>query len=52
MSKTNLRSLIGCLNYLDLSSRPDIFFAANALSSFVENTGEVIGKQPSVFLDT
>ena len=41
MGKTNFRSLIGCLNYLALSSRPDIFFAANALSSFVENPGEV-----------
>ena len=41
MSKTNLRSLIGGLNYLALSSRPDICFAANALSSFVENPGEV-----------
>ena len=38
MSKTNFRSLIGCLA---LSSRPDICFAANALSSFVENPGEV-----------
>ena len=33
MSKTNFRSFIGCLNYLALSSRPDICFAANALSS-------------------
>ena len=41
MSKTNFRSLIGCLNYLALSSKPDICFAANALSSFVENPGEV-----------
>ena len=41
MSKTNFRSLIGCLNYLALSSRPDICFAANALSSFLENPGEV-----------
>ena len=41
MSKTNFRSLIGCLNYLALSSRPDICFAANALSPFVENPGEV-----------
>ena len=41
MSKTNYRSLIGCLNYLALSSRPDICFASNALSSFVENPGEV-----------
>ena len=41
MSKTNFRSLIGCLNYLALLNRPDICFAANALSSFVENPGEV-----------
>ena len=41
MSKTNFRSLIGCLNYLSLSSRPDICFSANALSSFVEIPGEV-----------
>ena len=41
MSKTNFRSLIACLNYLALSSRPDIYFVANALSSFVENPGEV-----------
>ena len=37
MSKTNFRSLIGCLNYLALSSRPDICFAANALRLLVEN---------------
>ena len=41
MSKSNFRSLIGCFNYLALSSRPDICFAVNALSSFVENPGEV-----------
>ena len=41
MSKANFRSLIGCLNYLTLSSRPDICFAANALISIVENPGEV-----------
>ena len=41
MSKTNFRSLIGCLIYLALSSRPDICFAANALKSFVQNPGEV-----------
>ena len=41
MSKTNFRSLIGCLNYLALPSRLDTCFAANALSSFVENPGEV-----------
>ena len=41
MIKTNFRSLIVCLNFLALSSRPDICFAAHALSSFVENPGEV-----------
>ena len=41
MSKTNFRNLIGCLNYSSLSSRPDICFAAIALSSCVENSGEV-----------
>ena len=41
MSKTNFRSLIGCLNCLALSSRPDICFAAKALSLFVDNPGEV-----------
>ena len=41
MSKTNFRSLKCSLNYLALSSRPDICFAANALSSFVENPEEV-----------
>ena len=30
------RGLVGCLNYLALSSRPDICFAANLLSFFVE----------------
>ena len=44
MSKTNFRSLIGCLNYLVLSSRPDICFAANTLISFVENPGKVHSK--------
>ena len=41
MSETNFRSLIGCLNYLALSNRPDNCFAANALRSFVKNSGEV-----------
>ena len=41
MRKTDFRDLIGCLNYLALSSVPDICFAANALSAFVENPGEV-----------
>ena len=34
------RNLVGCLNYLSCSSRPDIAFAANFFSSFVENPGE------------
>ena len=41
VSKTKFRNLKGCLNYLALSSRPDICFAAKALSWFVENPGEV-----------
>ena len=52
LSKINFRSLIGCLNYLALSSRSHICSAANALSSFVEIAKKFIGKQPSVFLDT
>ena len=40
-TKSNFRSLIGCLNYLALSSRIDTCFAADALSSFVENPEEV-----------
>ena len=52
MSKTNFRRLIGCLNFLVLSSRPDICFAAIALSSFDKIPENFIGKQPSVFSDT
>ena len=33
------------LNYLALSSRPDICFAANALSSFVQNPGQIHWKR-------
>ena len=36
----NYRGLVGYLNFLVLSSTPDICFAANLLSSFVENPGE------------
>ena len=36
----DFRNLVGCLNYLACSSRPDIAFAANFLISFVENPGE------------
>ena len=40
MKKCDYRGPVGCLNYLALSSRPDICFAANLLSSFVESPGE------------
>ena len=40
MKKFDYRNLVGCLNYLACSSRPDISFAANFLNSFVENPGE------------
>ena len=40
MKNFDFRNLVGCLNYLAGSSRPDIAFAANFLSSFVENPGE------------
>ena len=40
MKKCDYRGPVGCLNYRALSSRPDICFAANLLSSFVENPGE------------
>ena len=33
------------INYLALSSRPDICFAAYALNSSVENTKEIYGKE-------
>ena len=35
MKNFDYRNLVGCLNYLACSSRPDIAFAANFLSSFV-----------------
>ena len=31
MRKTNIRSLIGCLNYLAQSSRPDMCFVFNSV---------------------
>ena len=40
MSERNYRGLIGSLNYLSLSSRPDIAQASHVLSSFLENPGE------------
>ena len=50
MGKTNFRSLIICLKYLVSSSRHDICFAANTLSSFVENPGEVHWKVAKLVL--
>ena len=40
MSERNSRGLIGSLNFLSLSSRPDIAQASHVLSSFLENPGE------------
>ena len=40
MVTINFQSLIDCLNYLALPSRPDIWFAANALLSLVDNSVE------------
>ena len=39
MQSCDYRRIVGCLNYLSLTSRPDIAHAANLLSSFVENPG-------------
>ena len=39
MQSCDYRGIVGCLNYLALTSRPDIAHAANLLSSFVENPG-------------
>ena len=41
---------MGCLNYLAFSRRPDIAFAANFLSSFVDNPGEKPWKAGKRFL--
>ena len=41
MKNFDYRNLVGCLNYLTCSSRQDIGFAANFLSSFVENPEEM-----------
>ena len=38
MKKCDYRGLVVCLNYLGLSSRPDICLAANPLSSFEKKT--------------
>ena len=43
------RNLVGCLIYLACSNRPDIAFAANFLSCFVENPGENTGKPEKEF---
>ena len=51
MKKCDYRGFVGCLNYLAFTSRPDICFAANLLSSFVENPGEKIGKREKIVLD-
>ena len=40
MNNFDYRNLVGCLNYLVCSSRPDIAFAAIFLNSFVENSGK------------
>ena len=53
MKNFDFRDLLGCLNYLAFSSRPDIAFASNSSSSFVENSGEKhwkAGKRVSRYL--
>ena len=40
MQSCDYRSIMGCLNYLALTSRPDIAHEANLLSSFVQNPGK------------
>ena len=39
MQSCDHRGIVGCLNYLAFSTRPDIAHTANILSSFVENPG-------------
>ena len=39
MQSRGYRGIVGCLNYLALTTRPDIAHTANILSSFVENPG-------------
>ena len=39
MQSCGYRDIVGCLNYLALTSRTDIAHGANLLSSFVENPG-------------
>ena len=50
MKSFDYTNLVGCLNYLACSSRPDIAFAANCLSPFVENPGEKHWKAGKRFL--
>ena len=40
MQSCDHRCIVGCLNYLALTSRPDIAHAASLLSSFVQNPGK------------
>ena len=37
MKNCKIRGMIGCLNYLANTTRPDIFFAVSALSRYVRN---------------
>ena len=37
MHPCDYRGIVGCLNFLALTSRPDIAHTANILSSFVDN---------------
>ena len=39
MQKLDYRGLVGCLNYLSTTTRPDIAFGSHLLSSFLENPG-------------
>ena len=39
MKNCNFRGMIGCLNYLANTTRPDITFAVRALSRYVQNPG-------------
>ena len=39
MQSCHYRGIVGCLNYLALTARPDIAHTANILSLFVENPG-------------
>ena len=40
MKKCEYRGLVGCLNYLALSSRPENCFRGNPFSSFMEKPGD------------